>query len=702
MPARRKPPTARAPRKKAPTRAPARRDAGLQRRQFDFAAEAAHVWAWSWDIASDRLYWMTPPGGLLGPPPVSGQYPDFRALVHPDDLAAYRSAGQNALARLGPAQRTAPYDVRFRVRRTDGIVRWLHARGRAEADSDGRPLRMIGVTVDVHEQHEADERRHVAEARLRRALDGAEAVLWEGNDRGDLYLSDGWGRMVGGPPGPARIPVRSLYADVHPDDLAAGRGALIAALKDPAQRLAFQYRFRKADGSWMWISTRGTVTRRDPKTGRALSMSGVVVDVTAERRVQSLLELQRSLLERIARDEPVDNVLVALLLGAESLARDVRATYLAISPEGRLVHSLGPSMPAEYHAAIEGEAIGPRVGSCGTAAWRKEAVFVRDIATDPLWEDYRALALPLGLRACWSQPVFSGDGQVLGTFALYTGEARDPSAWEQRMLATLAPIAATAVERDRQRAQILALNERLEERVQQRTAQLEQTNRQLAELVRELEAFSYSVSHDLKAPLRAIGGFARMVVDDEGPALSDDGRRKLAVIEENARRMGELVEALLALARVNRADLQRMPLDMGALAREILESFGERASGVVVRVAGALPTADADPQLVRQLLANLMDNAVKYSARAAEPLVEIGWDATPRAWFVRDNGAGFDMAYVEKLFRAFERLHAPTDFPGTGIGLAIVKRVAERHGGRVWAEGAPGKGATFWFTLGPA
>ena len=487
---------------------------------------------------------------------------------------------------------------------------------------------------------------------------------------------------------------------MHPDDLAPSRAALIAALKDPSQRLALQYRFRKVDGSWMWISSRGTVTRRDPKTGRALSMSGVLVDVTAERRVQSLLELQRSLLERIARDEPVDNVLVALLLGAESLARGVRATYLGVAPDGRLSRSLGPSMPDAYHEAITGERIGPSVGSCGTAAWRRERVVVRDIATDPLWENYRALALPLGLRACWSQPVCAGDGTVLGTFALYTGEAREPSDWELRMLETLAPIAATALEREAQRAEILALNERLEERVKERTAQLEQSNRQLADLVRELEAFSYSVSHDLKAPLRAIGGFARMVVDDEGPAITADGRRKLAVIEDNARRMGELVEALLALARVNRADLERMPLDMGALAREILESLGERASRVVVRVAGALPSANADPQLVRQLLANLMENAVKYSARAAEPLVEFGWDEAHRAWFVRDNGAGFDMAYVEKLFRAFERLHAPAEFPGTGIGLAIVKRVAERHGGRVWAEGAPGKGATFWFTLG--
>ncbi len=235
------------------------------------------------------------------------------------------------------------------------------------------------------------------------------------------------------------------------------------------------------------------------------------------------------------------------------------------------------------------------------------------------------------------------------------------------------------------------VNRELERRVGERTAALEGA-------IRELEAFSYSVSHDLRAPLRAIGGFARMVIEDEGERLSAEGRRKLQVVEANARRMGMLVDDLLQLARVNRSALQREPLDMAALAAALAAELGPQHPRARIEV-GALPAATGDAVLVRQALANLLENALKYSARAAAPRVELGWDGAAGAWFVRDNGIGFDMAHAKKLFNAFERLHGE-EFEGTGIGLAIVRRVAERHGGRVWAEAAPGKGAAFYFTLG--
>ncbi|MGQ0510826.1 MAG: PAS domain-containing sensor histidine kinase [Betaproteobacteria bacterium] len=235
------------------------------------------------------------------------------------------------------------------------------------------------------------------------------------------------------------------------------------------------------------------------------------------------------------------------------------------------------------------------------------------------------------------------------------------------------------------------INRELERRVGLRTAQLE-------EAIREMEAFSYSVSHDLRAPLRAIGGFARMVIEDESGRLSEDGRRKLEVVEANARRMGMLVDDLLQLARVNRSELRREPLDMGALAASVAAELGPLQPRARLEVA-TLPGANGDPVLVRQALANLVDNALKYSARAAAPRVEVGWDGAEGAWFVRDNGIGFDMAHAKKLFDTFERLHGEA-FEGTGIGLAIVRRVAERHGGRVWAEAAPGQGAAFYFTLG--
>ena len=235
------------------------------------------------------------------------------------------------------------------------------------------------------------------------------------------------------------------------------------------------------------------------------------------------------------------------------------------------------------------------------------------------------------------------------------------------------------------------MNETLEERVVERTQEL-----RLA--VRELEAFSYSVSHDLRSPLGVISGFSHLLAQDEASRLSEEGRRQLGLIETNTAYMVDLVDDLLALAGVNRAPLVRMPLNMRSIVGLIIEQLQARHPGVAVQV-GELPGTEGDETLVRQALTNLIDNAFKYSSRAASPRLELGWDAALEAYFVRDNGIGFDMAHSSRLFNAFERLHPGTEYPGTGIGLAIVKRVAERHGGRVWAVSAAGSGATFWIQL---
>ena len=243
----------------------------------------------------------------------------------------------------------------------------------------------------------------------------------------------------------------------------------------------------------------------------------------------------------------------------------------------------------------------------------------------------------------------------------------------------------------RAEVQLQELNQNLERRVAERTGELEA-------MVREREAFSYSIAHDLRSPLGVISSFAHLLAKDEGTRLSEEGRRQLNVIEGNVAHLVTLVDALLALAQVSRVRLERKTLDLGALAQAAAKSLGTQYPRAQI-LLGALPQVTGDPTLVQQVLYNLMDNALKYSARDAAPRVNVGWNQDVQACYVRDNGIGFEMRHADKLFNSFERLHADSDIPGSGIGLAIVKRVVERHGGRVWAQSTLGMGATFYFTL---
>ena len=253
--------------------------------------------------------------------------------------------------------------------------------------------------------------------------------------------------------------------------------------------------------------------------------------------------------------------------------------------------------------------------------------------------------------------------------------------------------AAAALRRSQDELQ--TLNRELEQRVGERTAQLEAANR-------ELQAFGYSVSHDLMAPLRAIDGFVRIVAEDDGAALSDASRAHLQRVIANVSRMATLIDRLLELSRVTRAQLHRRQVDLSALARSVAAELQQSEPGrcVAVSIAPDL-VADADAQLVRVVLQNLLANAWKYTGRKDAAHIEFGamTGTQPPVFVVRDDGAGFDMADAGRLFVAFQRLHVADEFVGTGIGLATTRRIIERHGGRIWAESAVGRGAAFFFTL---
>jgi signal transduction histidine kinase len=237
-----------------------------------------------------------------------------------------------------------------------------------------------------------------------------------------------------------------------------------------------------------------------------------------------------------------------------------------------------------------------------------------------------------------------------------------------------------------------ANEQRERRRAEDRTAELDAANK-------ELDAFSYSVSHDLRAPLRAVDGYAQMLEEDYGARLDDEGRRLLGRVRAGSRQMSQLIDDLLEFSRFGRAPLVRAPIDMTALASEaVAQARGAAPAQVEL---GLLPAASGDRALLRQVWLNLLTNALKYSGKRADALVQIGGQAEQGqlVYWVRDNGAGFDMRYAQKLFGVFQRLHRAEEFPGTGVGLAIVQRVIVRHGGRVWAESKPGEGASFYFSL---
>ena len=252
-------------------------------------------------------------------------------------------------------------------------------------------------------------------------------------------------------------------------------------------------------------------------------------------------------------------------------------------------------------------------------------------------------------------------------------------------------------DRRRAEAEIRQLNAELEQRVRDRTAELEATNK-------ELEAFSYSVSHDLRAPLRAINGFSQIVLDDYGPQLPEDARSLPNDICDGARRWA-VGGRPAGLSRLGRHSVRRESIDTADLVagclRDVLRSSEPRR--IEVRV-GDLPACEADPALLRQVWLNLLSNAVKYSGPRDPAMIEVGAAVGPDGptYYVRDNGVGFDMRYANKLFGVFQRLHRAEEFEGTGIGLALVQRIVHRHGGRVWAEAEPDKGATFYFTSAAA
>ncbi|MFL5301510.1 MAG: PAS domain S-box protein, partial [Anaeromyxobacteraceae bacterium] len=548
-----------------------------------------------------------------------------------------------------------------------------------------------------------------AEERARALAESEERfrLFVEGVTDSAIYLLDRLGNVVSWNSGaerikgwaPGEIVGRHFSVFYVEEDLAAGlpERELAAAERD-GRTQGESWRVRK-DGSRFWAAV--TLRALRDADGRLAGYAKLVRDTTERKRAEMRRAAQYALAEALALARSFAEALPDVLggLGA-ALGYDL---VLAWEPRGeRLAHAaswLRPSSSGDAfvrfvhaHTFARGEGIAGGVWASGEAAW------VEDVRTAMTYA-HAPQAVEAGLLSVLAFPVLAG-GEVALVLQLFAGDPRPPDRELVDAARVLALQLGTFIERVRQQdaareAERVRAAE-LERRVSERTIELTAVNR-------ELEAFSYSVSHDLRAPLRALDGFSQVLLEDYAASLDPQAKDYLARIRAASQRMSRLIDDLIQLSRVTRSELRRDDVDLSAVFEEAVEEVRERdrSRHVEVIVEQGLHVR-GDERLLRAGLVNLVANAFKFTRDQTAPRVEFG--ATPskggRVYHVHDNGAGFDMAYARKLFQPFQRLHSDSEFEGTGIGLATWQRIVHRHGGRVWAEGQRGRGATFFFTLG--
>ncbi len=320
----------------------------------------------------------------------------------------------------------------------------------------------------------------------------------------------------------------------------------------------------------------------------------------------------------------------------------------------------------------------------GYAMKHKEQVIIEDIYSDPRIPE--SIYRPTFVQSLVMVPIRTID--PIGAIGTYWASHHVPDKEEVAALQALADVTAVTMENIKVYAE-------MEQRVKQRTVELEEMNK-------ELESFSYSVSHDLRAPLRAINGYMEMLVEDHAVELSDEARRLTSRVLENAQGMSQLINSLLSFFKMGKSELEKTQVSMADLVPEICNDLKEHEKDREIQISiKELPPVSADSALMRQVWQNLISNAVKYTGKKKQAFIEIGSERKDQkiSYYVKDNGAGFDMNYYDRLFGVFQRLHSHREFEGSGIGLATVEKIIKKHGGRVWASSKVNEGSTFYFTL---
>ncbi len=582
-------------------------------------------------------------------------------------------------------------------RAKDGSYYWVDTTIVPFLNADGKPRQYVAIRADITERKQAAESLKESEERFRTMANSMSQLAWIARADGFIFwYNRRWYEYTGTTPEQMEgWGWQSVHDPVVLPSVMENWTAAIAA----GEPFEMEFPLRAADGQFRRFLTRSLPLK--DSTGRVVQWFGTNTDVDvlkqaettireSEERFRFLHDLSEA--TRSLADPEQIMAVTSRMLGEHLLVS--RCAYADVEKDGEKF--------AIWYDYTDGCA--STVGDYQLSLFGARAVaelqqgitlIVSDVDREFSPGDGADMFNAIGIKAIIACPLVK-DGVLRAIMSIHQTR---PRAWQREEITLVQDVVErcwATIKRRAAEEQVHRLNAELEQRVALRTAELKAAND-------ELEAFSYSISHDLRAPVRAMGGFANVLEKDFGGQLPEGGHFAIQRIKVNAAHMGQLIDGLLEFASLSRQPLQKKTLNPTAIARKVLdELMAELSDRRVDAEIAELPECQADRLLLNQVFTNLLSNAIKYTRGRDPAVIRVGWrkEGEETVYFVQDNGAGFDMRYAGKLFQVFQRLHGMKDFEGTGVGLANVHRIISRHGGRIWAEAKVGEGATFYFTLG--
>jgi PAS domain S-box-containing protein len=654
----------------------------ISEERYRMAQAIGHVGSWEYNLQTTQFWGSDEAKRIYGFDPDKENF----STEEVEKCIPERERVHQALVDL--IESGKPYRLEFEIiPKNSSTPKIIASRAELHRDEHGNPWKVTGVIQDITARTLSEEKssqladivRSSDDAIIRKTLDG---IITSWNNGAEKIYGYTENEMIG-------RSISTIIPPGHEDEMPQ----ILARVKAGEHIDHFEAVRRRKDGRIIDVSL--AVSPILDSAGRVIAASTIAHDIT-ELKLAAAINATRFHLVQFSMSHSLDELLEETLNETEKLTGSLIGFFHFVDEDQiNLTLQNWSTRTKEKFCKAEGKGLHYPIDQAGVwvdCVRQRKPVIHNNYASLP-----HRKGIPEGHADVIRElvvPVSRGE-----KIKAILGVGNKPSDYTETDIETASRIADLAweiIERKRVEEQILRLNQELEQRVYERTAQLENANR-------ELEAFAYSVSHDLRAPLRHINGFLELFRERMTASLDPQSQHYLEIISSSSKRMGTLIDDLLSFSRMGRSVMSSAQVDLNDLVQDVLQEFEPDIQGRNVQwVIADLPPVYGDRSMLRMVFANLISNALKFTQPRKRPKIEIGCGPdsdTETVIFIRDNGVGFDMQYVDKLFGVFERLHMSSEFEGTGIGLANVRRIINRHGGRTWAEGEVGHGATFYFSL---